>query len=253
MNHAPSISIGSSSALWQSLQAQWQSSTITWLVLTVGVYLLAMQLYRRSRFYPLLIPVFTAVAVIVAVLFITDTPYADYRAGTQWLTLWIGPATVALGVPLYAQRQRVMALWRPILVALLVGCWVGLLSAIGIAWALGGSWQTLVSLAPKSATIPIALPMAERLGGLASLAAVAVAITGVVGAMGSAWLMRLLRIQSPAVHGFTLGLAAHAIGTARGMQIHPVAGAFAALAMGLNGVATALFMPWVLAWFGVGG
>ncbi len=237
------------SALWHSLQTQLQGSGITWLVLTLGVYLLTLHTYRRSQFHPLLIPVFTGVGLIVAVLLATGTPYADYRAGTQWLTLLIGPATVALGVPLYAQRQRIMALWRPVSVALLVGCLVGLVSAMGIAWALGGSWQTLVSLAPKSATIPIALPMAERLGGLPSLAAVAVAITGVVGAMSSVWLMRLLRIDNHAVHGFTLGLTAHAIGTARGMQIHPTAGAFAALAMGLNGVATALLMPWVVAWF----
>lgn len=222
---------------------------LPWLVLTFSAYLLAVWGYRRSNFHPLLIPVFTGVMLVVAVLMLTGTPYAVYREGVQWLTFLIGPATVALAVPLYAQRQRIAALWRPISLALLVGCVVGLLSAMGIAWALGGSWQTLVSLAPKSATIPIALPMAERLGGLPSLAAVAVAITGVAGTMMSAAWMRWLRIHDPAVQGFALGLTAHAIGTARGLQIHPTTGAFAALAMGLNGVATALVMPWVVALF----
>jgi putative effector of murein hydrolase len=140
-------------------------------------------------------------------------------------------------------------LWRPIAVALLVGCVVGLTGAMGIAWVLGGSWQTMVSLAPKSATIPIALPMAERLGGEPSLAAVAVAVTGVAGVMLSGLCMRLLRVRDPAVQGFALGLTAHAIGTARGLQMHPTVGAFAALAMGLNGVATAVAMPLVVALF----
>lgn len=222
---------------------------LPWLVLTFAAYLLAVWGYRRSNFHPFLIPVFTGVILVVAVLMATGTPYAVYREGVQWLTFLIGPATVALGVPLYAQRQRIAALWRPISVALLVGCVVGLVSAMGIAWLLGGSWQTLVSLAPKSATIPIALPMAERLGGLPSLAAVAVAITGVAGTMMGVACMRWLRIEDQAVHGFALGLTAHAIGTARSLQIHPTAGAFAALAMGLNGVATALAMPWVVMLF----
>ena len=233
------------SALWQS----WLHGDLPWLVLTLGAYLLAVWLYKRSNFYPLLVPVFTAVALVVAVLLVTNTPYAQYRAGVQWLTFLIGPATVALGVPLYTQRQRIRALWRPIAVALLVGCVVGLTGAMGIAWVLGGSWQTLVSLAPKSATIPIALPMAERLGGEPSLAAVAVAVTGVAGVMLSGLCMRLLRVRDPAVQGFALGLTAHAIGTARGLQMHPTVGAFAALAMGLNGVATAVAMPLAAALF----
>jgi putative effector of murein hydrolase len=106
-----------------------------------------------------------------------------------------------------------------------------------------------MSVAPKSATIPIALPMAERFGGLPSLAAVAVAVTGISGTMLAPWLGRLLRTQDPAVNGFALGLTAHAIGTARGLQVNPTAGAFAALAMGLNGVLTALLMPLCVAVF----
>jgi len=223
--------------------------SLPWLALTVGAYLLAVHVYKRSNFYPLLVPVFTGVALVVAVLLATGTPYARYREGVQWLTFLIGPATVALGVPLYSQRERIAALWRPISVALLVGCLAGLVGAMGIGWALGGSWETLVSLAPKSATIPIALPMAERFGGEPSLAAVAVAVTGVAGVMLSVFCMRLLRIHDPAVHGFALGLTAHAIGTARGLQVHPTMGAFAALAMGLNGVATAVAMPLVVAVF----
>lgn len=218
-------------------------SPLPWLVLTLLAYAGALALYRRSGAHPLLIPVLTAVAAIVAVLLATGTPYATYRQGVELLSFLVGPATVALAVPLFAQRGRIRQLWRPLGVALLVGCTVAIASALLLAWALGGTRETLMSLAPKSATMPIALPVAERMGGLPSLAAVAVAITGIAGAVLAAPLLRLLRVQDPAVRGFTIGLTAHAIGTARELQVHPTAGAFAALAMGLNGVATAVLVP----------
>ncbi len=218
-------------------------SPLPWLVLTLLAYAGALALYRRSGAHPLLIPVLTAVAAIVAVLLATGTPYATYRQGVELLSFLVGPATVALAVPLFAQRGRIRQLWRPLSVALLVGCTVAIASALLLAWALGGTRETLMSLAPKSATMPIALPVAERMGGLPSLAAVAVAITGIAGAVLAAPLLRLLRVQDPAVRGFAIGLTAHAIGTARELQVHPTAGAFAALAMGLNGVATAVLVP----------
>ena len=234
---------------WSEVMQQLSTSHLPWLVLTMVVYLATMALYKRSKCHPLLIPVFPAVVIIVAILLATDTPYATYKQGVEWLNILIGPATVALAIPLFAQRARIRALWRPICVALLVGCVVALFSAMGIAWALGGSWETIISLAPKSATIPIALPMSERFGGLPSLAAVAVAVTGISGCMLAPLLLRIIRSQDPAVEGFAQGLTAHAIGTARSIQINPTAGAFAALAMGLNGVLTALLMPFCVALF----
>lgn len=238
--------------IWHTLSSNAATAHLPWLTLTLAAYLAAMALYRRSGNHPLLIPVFTAVAAVVGVLLATGTPYASYRSGVSLLGMLIGPATVALAIPLYAQRARIRALWLPISVALAVGCVVALLSALAIGWALGGSAQTLAALAPKSATIPIALPMAERFGGPASLAAVAVAITGISGTMMAPWLIRLVRSKDPAVQGFALGLTAHAIGTARALQMDPAMGAFSALAMGLNGVATAVAMPLCIAllpWF----
>lgn len=229
---------------WLSLA---QSSPLPWLVLTLVVYFGAMAIYKKSGNRPMLIPVLTGVVVIVGILMVTGTPYETYRSGVSLLGLMIGPATVALAIPLYAQRERIKELWLPISVALLVGCLVALCSALGIAWLFGGSEATLIAVAPKSATIPIALPMAERFGGKASLAAVAVAITGISGTMMAPLLCRFLRLQDPAVQGFAMGLTAHAIGTARAIQLNPTAGAFSALAMGLNGVATAVMMPVVLA------
>lgn len=236
------------SADLHALTAALADTPLPWLVLTLLAYLGALALYRRSGAHPLLIPVFTAVVFIVAVLMATGTPYATYRDGVSLLSLLIGPATVALAVPLYGQRARIRQMWRPLGIALLVGSTAAIASALLIAWALGGTLETLMSLAPKSATMPIALPVAERMGGLPSLAAVAVAITGIAGAIAAGPLLRLLRIQDPAVRGFAIGLTAHAIGTARELQVHPTAGAFAALAMGLNGVATAMLVPLCTQW-----
>lgn len=226
-----------------ALTAWLAASPLPWLVLTMLAYTFTLTVYRRSGAHPLLIPPLTATALVVAVLLLTGTPYATYREGVGLLSFLIGPATVALAVPLFAQRERIRQLWRPIGVALLVGGTVAIVSALLIAWALGGTRETLMALAPKSATMPIALPVAERMGGPASLAAVAVAITGIAGAVLAAPLMRLLRVHDPAVRGFAIGLTAHAIGTARELQVHPTAGAFAALAMSLNGVATAVLVP----------
>lgn len=224
--------------------APWLARTpLPWLVLTLLAYVGALALYRRSGAHPLLIPVLTAVVAIVAVLLATGTPYATYSRGVELLSFLVGPATVALAVPLFAQRERIRQLWRPLGCALLAGCTAAIVSALLLAWLLGGTRETLMSLAPKSATMPIALPVAERMGGLPSLAAVAVAITGIAGAVMAGPLLRLLRVRNPAVRGFAIGLTAHAIGTARELQVHPVAGAFAALAMSLNGVATALLVP----------
>ncbi|RYF06784.1 MAG: LrgB family protein [Comamonadaceae bacterium] len=235
------------SAPWSA--PAFMASAVLWITLTVVAYAGALWLYARMRGNPFFVPVASTSLVVMALLWLTRTPYRTYADATMPLSFLVGPATVALAVPLYAQMQRLRRIWRPLLVALFVGCSVALLVAIGVAWALGGSWETLVSVAPKSATMPIAMPMAERLGGLPALAAVAVVITGVVGTIVSHPLLNLLRVHDPAARGFAIGLTAHAIGMARELQIHPASGGFAALAMGLNGILTAVLMPLALMLF----
>jgi predicted murein hydrolase (TIGR00659 family) len=223
------------------------SSSLLWLALTLVAYLGAVALYRRSGHNPFLIPVLTSVSFTIAVLLLTDTPYFTYFEGAKFVHFLVGPATVALAIPLFGQLQLLKRIWRPVLVALLVGSITAIVSAVGIAWALGASRETMLSLAPKSATMPIAMALAGQIGGLPSLAAVAVAITGIAGAIMARPLFNLARIDDPAVRGFAVGITAHAIGTARALQVHETAGAFSALAMGLNGVATAVLVP-LLAW-----
>ena len=229
-------------------------SSLPWLTLTLLAYLAAVWLYQKSGNSPYLIPVLPSVVVVVAVLLLTGTPYPVYFDHVQALYFLIGPATVALAVPLYGQLHSIRTMWRPLGAALLVGSSAAIVSAVLVAWALGGSLETIVSLAPKSASMPFAMPVAERLGGLASLAAVAVAITGILGAVVARPVLNALGIENHAVRGFAVGLTAHAIGTARALQVSETAGAFSALAMGLNGIATAVLVPLFIAllqWLGM--
>lgn len=224
-------------------------SSLTWVAATLGAYVVAMALYRKSRAHPLALPVLTATAAIVGLLVATGTSYEAYFAAVHPLVFMIGPATVALAVPLFGQLQRLRTLWWPVSVALLVGSFVAIASALLIAWVFGGTPQMLLSLAPKSSTMPIATGLSAHFGGLAPLAAAAVAVTGIAGTMLSGPVLRgRLGPFDEATQGFTLGLTAHAIGTARALQISDTAGAFAAMAMSLNGLMTALWMPWAALW-----
>ncbi len=216
------------------------------LTVTLLVYQLAFWVYRRTGMHPLANPVALAVLVLGTLLWATGTPYATYFAGAQFVHFLLGPATVALAVPLYEQLPRLKRLWLPMLAALVVGTLAATVSAIGIGWALGASKATIASLAPKSVTTPVAMGIAEQMGGLPSLTAVLVVCTGVLGAATGRLLFDALRIQQPEVRGFALGTAAHGIGTARAFQVSEEMGAFAGLAMGLSALFSALALPWAV-------
>lgn len=215
------------------------------LTITLLAYQMAQALYKRLKGNPLANPVAVAVLLIIGVLLLSGTPYQTYFDGAKFVHFLLGPATVALAVPLYGQLPRLKKMLTPLTLALLAGSLCGIATALGVAWALGASKATLLSLAPKSVTTPIAMGVAEKIGGLPSLTAVLVVMTGVLGAVMARSLLRLLRIRDDdhATFGFAVGVAAHGIGTARAFQLSETAGAFAALAMGLNGVATALLLP----------
>jgi predicted murein hydrolase (TIGR00659 family) len=219
------------------------------LTLTLGAYLLGDWIYRRAGKHPLLNPVLLAILMLVALLSLTRTPYPTYFEGAQFVHFLLGPATVALAVPLYFKLRR---LWLPLLGGLIVGSLTAALSAIGIAWLLGASPQTLISLAPKSVTAPVAMGIAEKLGGLPSLAAILVVSTGILGAVLGPWTLDRLRVRDQAVRGFALGVASHGIGTAQAFQESEQAGAFSGLAMGLNILATSLMLPVVVRLLGLG-
>jgi predicted murein hydrolase (TIGR00659 family) len=204
---------------------------------------------RAARRNPLVNPVMIAIALVSVLLLATGTDYQTYFNGAQFVHFLLGPATVALGVPLYRNLALVRRDLLPMAAALLVGAVVAILSAVGIAAAMGVPHNILVSLAPKSVTAGIAMAVSESLGGIPSLTAALVIITGIIGAIMVTPLMNALGIRDYAARGFAVGLASHGIGTARAFAVSSVAGTFAGIAMGLNAVATALLVPLLLRLF----
>jgi predicted murein hydrolase (TIGR00659 family) len=234
------------SEIWVYLAA----SPLLWLTVTLLAYQTAYLIYRRSGMNPLANPVLISVSFIVGVLLLTKTPYETYFDGAQFVHFLIGPSTVALAIPLYAQLERLKTMFVPVTIALLVGSITAIGSAVSIGWAFGASTETLLSLAPKSATLPIAMGIAEKIGGLPSLTAVTVALTGISGAIMARGLLNLIRVEDFAVRGFAVGITAHGIGTARAIQVSETAGAFSALAMGLNGIATTVLLTLAVKFLG---
>ncbi|RQZ47865.1 LrgB family protein [Burkholderia sp. Bp9099] len=226
-------------ALWVYLAA----SPLTGLTLTLIAYLCAQAIYRKARFSPFANPVLISITLIVTALASTGTSYRTYFDGAQFVHFLLGPATVALALPLYRQWANLRKAALPLLGALTAGSTTAVVSALVIADALGASHQTLASIAPKSATTPIAMAISERLGGIPSLTAVLVICTGIFGAVTARSLLNFLRISAPEVRGFALGVASHGIGTARAFQVDATMGAYAGLGMGLNGVLTAIVVP----------
>lgn len=225
-----------------------RTGPLLWLTVTLAAYVAAQWLYERAGLNPLLNPVAIAVVLLAALLTATGTPYQTYFEGAQFVHFLLGPATIALAVPLYTHFGKVRAVLLPMLVALLAGAFTAVITAVGVAALLGASFETLASLAPKSVTTPIAMGISERIGGLPSLTAVLVILTGVLGAMLATPLLNTMGIRDWRARGFAAGVAAHGIGTARAFHVSEVAGTFAGVAMGLNGLTTAFLVPLLVEW-----
>lgn len=222
---------------------------LLWLTATLVAYAAGDATFRAAGRRPWANPVLIAVLLLAALLWLSGTPYPTYFEGAQFVHFLLGPATVALALPLWDNLRHVRRAALPLLAALLVGSVTAAVSALAIASTLGIEGEVLASLAPKSATAPVALGISDRLGGSPTLTAVLVILTGIIGAICATPLLNALRIRDWRARGFATGVAAHGIGTARAFQVHPTAGAFAGLGMGLNAVLTALIAPWVLALF----
>lgn len=226
-------------ALW----THFQPSPLVWIIVTILAFMFASWVNRLAGRTPLLHPVVVGLLLIIGVLKLTDTSYDTYKEGAQFISFLLGPAVVALAVPLYDNLARVRSMLVPLLVACTVGALVAALTAIAVGIWLDLSMQTLLSLAPKSVTTPIAIGIADKIGGYPSLTAGLVLITGALGCLMSPFICQLLRVNDPAVRGFSLGVAAHAMGTAYAFEYGAIAGAFGGLAMGMTGTFTAFMLP----------
>ncbi|MFO1335775.1 MAG: LrgB family protein [Piscinibacter sp.] len=225
--------------LWVYLSA----TPLFGLTATLVTYVLAQALYARVGFAPWANPVLWTVLTLALLLAASGTPYPTYFSGAQFIHFLLGPAVVALAWPLWQRRAELRARARAVLLAATAGGLAAAATAVGLGWLLGLPDAVLRSLAPKSVTAPVAMGIAEQLGGIPALAAAFAVITGLTGAVSAKYLFDALRIAEPEVRGFALGTAAHGIGAARALQVHPDAGAYAGLALGVQVVLAALLMP----------
>jgi predicted murein hydrolase (TIGR00659 family) len=217
------------------------------ITVTMIVYVFINRLYRRVHFF-LFNPLLLGTAVIIYILQYTNVDYATYSKGGDMITFLLGPATVALGVPLYKQIPNIKAHFMSIILGVVTGATTALVSTVLIAKALGASRETLLSIAAKSTTMPIAIGITNIIGGNDKLIVLAVAVTGIFGGVIGAEVMKIARIRSRIAVGIGMGTASHAGGTARAIQMGETEGSMSGAAIVLTGLVTALIAPYLVKW-----
>lgn len=217
------------------------------LLLTLAAYRLGREVRDLTGGHALAQPVLVAIVVVGGVITAIDLDYADYRDGTEILVFWLGPATVALAIPLHRQAHRLRGFVVPMLVAIPLGAAVSIASAILLVRVLGGDDLLARTTAPKAATTPVAIALAESNGGIAALAAVLAILVGILGAVAGPAVLNLLRVKDHRARGLAQGAVSHGIGASRMLADDETEGAFAGLSMGLTALAMSLLLPALVA------
>lgn len=218
------------------------SSEVFILTLVVGVYLLAVWLYRKTKLN-ILNPLLVSIPVLVVVTHVLGISYESFEKGSRIISFMLGPTVVVLGYLLYEQVAQLKANAISIITSVFIGCVSGLLSVIFIARYFGADHALIASLEPKSVTTPIAMSIAEKSGGIPSIAAVVVIVVGIFGGLVGPFVLERLGIHSKIARGLALGSAAHGLGTARAMELGAIEGAISGLAIGVMGIMTAILVP----------
>lgn len=218
-------------------------SPLALLGLTLGGYQLGRWIQQRTGGHALAQPVLVAIVVTGTAIGVLDVDYADYRSATELVAFWLGPATVALAIPLHRQAGRLKGFVVPLLVAVLAGAAVSITTAVLLARALGAGEDLERTLATKAATTPVAIALTDQLGGIPPLAAVFAIIIGILSAITAPAVLDLLRIRDRRARGLAVGAVAHGIGASRMLREDETEGAFAGLSMGLSALAISLLVP----------
>lgn len=231
------------------LEATWAwllGSPLFGVTLTVAAYYAGRRLWAATGNHPSLNPVLVAIVIVAGTLLLLGVDYDQYMVGGRYLVFLLGPATVALALPLHYEAGLVRRAALPIVLGIALGALVSIVVAYVVTRALGGDEVLALSMAPKSATSPVSIALSETFGGIPPLTAVFTILAGVLGAVTGPALLSLLGFRDRRVRGLALGAASHGIGTSRALTDHRTEGAFAALAMGLTALATSLLMPLAL-------
>ena len=226
-------------SIWIYLQAE----PLFWLTLTIGSYLIADFIYRKSNLFPLLNPVAISVLLVSLILIFFNIQYERYFDGAKFIHFLLGPATVALAVPIYKKWDLIVSNSKAIFISLILGSVFAILVTYLLSIYFELPRELILSLLPRSVTAPIAMGISEIIGGIPSLTAIITLITGVIGASLGIFVFDLMKLKNMDARGFSLGLTSHGIGTARAMSKNKNAGVFAAVGMGLSGLITSILVP----------
>lgn len=223
-----------------------RTSPVAGLLLTLAAYRVGVRLRRATGNHPLAQPVLIAVLIVGAVMWALQIEYDDYMAGGSLVHFLLGPATVALAVPLHRQAHHLKELLVPMLVAIPLGAVVSVTSGILLVRLLGGDHALQMTMAPKAATTPIAIAVADHAGGIPALVAVFTIVAGMLGAVAGPAVLNLVRVRDRRARGLAMGAVSHGIGTSRALHEDATEGAFAGLSMGLTALVTCLLVPLVV-------
>nr|WP_246378202.1 LrgB family protein [Nocardioides ginsengisegetis] len=217
------------------------------MLLTLVAYRIGREVRDRTGGHALAQPVLVAIVLVGVTLSVLDVDYADYADGTTLISFLLGPATVALAVPLHRQAHRLQGFVVPLLVAIPLGAVVSVSTAVVLVETLGGGDLLARTIAPKAATTPVSIALSETAGGIPSLTAVLTILAGILGAVAGPAVLTLLRVRDRRARGLALGAVSHGIGTSRALVEDETEGAFAGLSMGLTALATSLVVPILVA------
>ncbi len=225
------------------------STPLTWLIATLAAFKFGIIVYEKFNKHTLLQPIIIAYVILLSLIIYTNTSFEEYFKSVEIIHFFLGPATVALALPLYKNLKYVKSLFIPIVFTLFIAGVFSIVIAVSLFWIFGAHLPTILSMTTKSITAPIAIITSQQIGAIPSLAVGFVLITGIIGALFGTMVFKFIKIKHDTSKGFALGLVSHGIGTARAIEISEKAAAFGALAMGLSGIFTAIFLPMIITFF----
>lgn len=219
-----------------------KSSPFLLLFVLIGAFELSLWL-RQTLKQPLINPTLLTTVAVILFLKLSDVSWEVFNQASGYLSFWLQPVVVCMAVPLYVQWQKIRAQWLPIMVSQLIGSVMGIVSGVGLVRLLGGTEDSMIAIAAKSVTMPIAIEVTDVLGGVVGISAATVLVAGVTGQVMGVYVLHQMRARRSMAQGLSLGTASHALGTARAMQMGSRHVAYATVGLILNGILTAFLAP----------
>ncbi len=215
------------------------------LTLSIFIFLLAVEIKARFKL-AILNPLLTSTIIIVAILVICKIPYDTYKSSASFLSYLLTPATVCLAIPMYKQLQLLKKNFAAVVISILTGTLCSVLGIFLMAKLFALPKEHIASLLPKSITTAIGMGVSEEAGGIVTLTVVAIIITGILGNMLAETVFKIFRIQHPIARGLALGTSAHAVGTAKALELGEIEGAMSSLSIVVAGILTVVLVPIVI-------